>query len=76
VVITSKMMPKTKTKRVLVYKNKKANVRDVEFMGMFPYFLILLFSMIFVSLFSLKKFLPCLVFAGFPLVMSLRLLKK
>ena len=70
------MLPKNKTKRVLVYKNKKANVRDVKFMAIFPYFLIVLFGLIFVSLFSLRKFIPCLMFAGLPLVLSLKLSKK
>jgi len=74
--ITSKMLPKNKTKRVLVYRNKKMNVREVYVMSVFPYFLIVLFGLIFVSLFSHGKFIYCLVFAGFPLVLSLRILKR
>ena len=70
------MLPKNKTKRVLVYKNKKANVREVYAMSVFPYFLIVLFGLIFVAFFSHGKFIYCLIFAGFPLVVTLRILKR
>ena len=74
--ISIKSLPEQKTKRVIVYKAKRAHVADVKFTTWFPVPLLILFILIFVSLFSLRKFLPCLLCGAVPLVFTLKLIKK
>ncbi len=74
--ITLKTLPKHKTKRVIVYKAKKAHILDVKFTAWFPLPFVIIFALIFLSLFSFRKFLACLLGGAAPLVIFLKLFKK